>query len=289
MQIMWTRLTDRAVLLVGGADARDFLQGLITVDMATVDHRGAAYAALLTPQGKVQFDFLISAVADGAYRLDLPAETAADLLKRLTFYRLRAAVDLADISADCPAHVAWNADGAPVDRPGAVADPRLAALGCRWYGGDAPDGEPADAAKWHAHRIRLGVPEAPRDFAYGEVFPHDIDMDDLSGVDFDKGCFVGQEVVSRMRHRGSARKRVITVSADAPLPAAGADILAGDRVIGRLASHDGVRGLALIRLDRLAAGLQAGAAITVDGVSLEAGIQDWATFSLTPDDAEPAA
>ena len=284
---MWTRLTDRAVLLVGGADARDFLQGLITVDMATVDEKDAAYAALLTPQGKVQFDFLISA-ADGAYRLDVPAGAASDLLKRLTFYRLRAAVELADISADCPVHVAWSTDGAPVDRRGAFADPRLNALGCRWYGA-APEGDPEVEGDWHAHRIRLGVPEAPRDFAYGEVFPHDIDMDDLSGVDFDKGCFVGQEVVSRMRHRGSARKRVITVSAEAPLPEAGSDILAGDRVIGRLASHDGTRGLALIRLDRLAAGLRSGAAITVDGISLEASIQDWATFSLTPDDAEPAA
>lgn len=278
-------LPSRGVVHVSGADARGFLQNLLTCDMDDVDEAGAGYGALLTPQGKILFDFLVLPIDDG-YLLDLPKPAVADLVKRLTFYRLRARVEIRDVGGELAVFAAWGGEARP-EMPAAVArDPRLAALGFRAIGARSaigadlatPGYEAADEADYHAHRIALGVPEGLADFAYGEAFPHDADLDELNAVAFDKGCFVGQEVVSRMKHRGNLRRRIVLVHGDRSLPEPGTEIVAEGKPAGAIGSSAGAAGLALVRLDRIREAMEKGADITAAGVSLRFTLPAWAGF-----------
>jgi folate-binding protein YgfZ len=273
------RLDDRAVVRIAGSDAATLLQNVLTLDVGEVDRRGSGYGALLTPQGKILSDFVLHKRPDG-YAADLRADQAEAFVKRLTLYRLRAKVEiLAD--PEFAVFVGWASGAAspsPQGRGEAPADPRLPELGRRWV---APaesveaDTSPAD---WHDHRIALAVPEGGVDFPFGDTFPHDAAMDSLHGVAFEKGCYIGQEVVSRMRHRGTARRRVVAVRADTALPP-GAEIVAGDRPLGRLGSSAGGRGIAIVRLDRTRAALDVGLTPTAGGVALELLLPAWATYS----------
>lgn len=248
-------LPDRALLAVTGADAESFLDRLVTADVDKLGPGVATHGALLSPQGKILTDFLLSRTAEG-FLIDLPAAALPDLLKRLTLYRLRAAVGL---SAD-PRTVSAVWDGLPDDGDGdriLVRDERTEGLGHRLYA-MVPPAASASAADYAAHRIGLGIPEIGADFAFGEAFPHDVAMDQLSGVAFDKGCYVGQEVVSRMQHRGTARRRPVIVSAVGDLPPTGTEILAAGRAIGSLGSVAGRTGLAVVRLDRAKAAMDEG-------------------------------
>lgn len=271
---------ERGVVAVGGPDAAEFLHGVVTCTVKTVPLGEGRFGALLSPQGKVLFDFFLARVEEG-FLIEVARERVADFVKRLGFYRLRAKVEIADVSHEHDVFVTW--DGAAPHRSGAVAfvDPRLAALGTHLIV-PTTDGLSADTdvAAWHAHRVHLGVPESGIDFELGEYFPHDVDMDDLAGVDFKKGCFVGQEVVSRMKHRGTARRRVVHARAvaAAALPPAGTEIEAGGRGLGTLGSSiDGV-GLAMVRLDRARGAMDAGAPITAGGVELTLALPEFAHF-----------
>jgi len=273
-------LSRRGVVAVSGADAVPFLNNLFTSDVPAGPAAGA-YGALLSPQGKVLFDFI--AVNDGRRILiDLPRAAVADFVKRLGFYRLRAKVEIADISDDHIAVAAWGSEVAPILDGTVIADPRLAALGWRAIvpaGADmAPDYEEATEADYDAHRIALGIPEGGIDFAFGDAFPHDADMDQLGGVDFTKGCYIGQEVVSRMEHRGTARRRFVIVQGSAPLPAAGTTVTAGDRPVGTLGSHVDAAAIALIRLDRAKEAIDAQTPITASGTALTLTLPPWAKF-----------
>jgi hypothetical protein len=275
-------LAERRVLRVAGPEARGFLQNLLTCDLDDVDAEGAGYGALLTPQGKILFDFLIFAEGD-AYLLDTHVSGAADLAKRLGFYKLRAKVEIADVSDDHQVLAVWGDDW-PSDFSGiAVPDPRLAAFGMRILakaGTELPAGfGQGDDGAYHARRVAFALPEAPHDFQPGEAFPHDADMDDLNGVAFDKGCFVGQEVVSRMQHRGTARRRIVRVEGDAPLPAPGSPVTAGGKAAGTLGTTDGARGLALVRLDRVQGARGRGEPVLAGEVAIEAQLPDWARFT----------
>lgn len=241
-------LTDRALLAVSGTGVQTFLQGLITNDIARLSPDAPLYAALLTPQGKILFDFLL--YQDGsAILLDCEAAAAASLGKRLSLYRLRAKVDIA-ARDDLAVMAHWGSDERP---PDSWADPRLAALGARALLPKSSLGVALHSDEAYTrHRLDLGVPEG-HDFGENTIFALDADLEELHGVAFDKGCYVGQELTARMKHRSTARKRLMPVDADgAALPAAGSGITAGDREIGTLMSvyHD--RGFALVRLDRLA-------------------------------------
>jgi folate-binding protein YgfZ len=159
------------------------------------------------------------------------------------------------------------------------SDPRLAALGSRWL---APAGSvvtDATTADWHAHRIALAVPEGGVDFAFGESFPYDAAMDSLHGVSFEKGCYVGQEVVSRMRHRGTARRRIVALHAASQLPERGAEIVAGERPLGQLGSSADGHGIGLVRLDRLRAALDAHLPVRAGPTEVEVALPVWATYS----------
>jgi folate-binding protein YgfZ len=263
-------LDDRGVLRVAGEDAASFLQGLLTNDVVDLPVGAARYAALLSPQGKILFDFLvlrIPAESGAAFLIDGPAAQLAELARRLGFYRLRAKVVIADESAAHTVAAFWGA--APPEPPGGFlyVDPRDPRLGWRVIlprGVAAADG---GVAAYEAHRIRLGVPRGGVDFAYADTFPHDANLDLLHGVDFDKGCYVGQEVVSRMRHRGTSRKRIVRLALDAAAPAPGATVLAGETPVGTLGSAADGLALALLRLDRVEDASAAGGGLTAGGVA----------------------
>ncbi len=284
-------LADRGVVQVTGEEAKSFLDGLLTCDLDRLAPGSPRYGGLLTPQGKILFDFIVFAAADadGGYFLDCAREQAADLARRLSFYKLRAKVAVADRSDTLAVVAAWGG----AEKPDALAgeDPRLADLGWRAI---VPTSEVArmdvDAAAYHVHRIGLGVPEGGKDFAFGDAFPHEALMDRLHGVDFDKGCFVGQEVVSRMQHRGTARTRIVPlVYLDGAAVGPGAEVTAGERVIGRTGTGAGERGLAMIRLDRAADALAAGETIRAGGRPVRIEKPDWATFPFSDEAATPAA
>jgi folate-binding protein YgfZ len=237
-------LDDRAILSLDGPEARDFLQGLITNDVRTVSPGTPRYAALLTPQGKILFDFLVHQMGESLL-IDCAASARDALAKRLTLYRLRAKVTIAPRD---DLRVAWNPHGAaPVL---SAPDPRHAGLGSRDLieGADGRSG----ADEYRETRLSLGIPEG-EDFGQDRIFALDAGLDELHGVAFDKGCYVGQELTARMKHRGTARKRLLSVStvSGAALPAHGEKLMGDGQEIGLLQSVYGARGFALVRLDRL--------------------------------------
>ena len=275
------RLDRRAVVAVGGSDAQKFLNDLVTADVADAGGNRAVYAALLTPQGKIIFDFIIFRDGD-TFLFDLPRDKVAEFAKRLGFYRLRANVTIAE-RPEIKVVAGWN--GATTPPAGiSAADPRLPDLGWRALaGGDVVTD--ATEADYDAHRIARGIPEGGLDFAFGDAFPHDVDMDQLHGVAFTKGCYVGQEVVSRMEHRHTARRRVVVARAADRLPA-NSEVLAAGRPIGTLGSSAGELALALVRLDRAKDAMDRGEPLTAAGVPLSLSIPEWAGFSWpTPDEA----
>ncbi|ACS42329.1 MULTISPECIES: YgfZ/GcvT domain-containing protein [Methylorubrum] len=276
-------LPDRTVVAVSGSDALPFLQGILTCNVETLPEGEARLGALLTPQGKIQFDFLVSRSDDG-FRLDVAAERVADLVKRLGLYRLRAKVTVA---ADPTLGVAAAWDGAETAAETVrVRDGRLPALGERLYFAEGAFSADATEDAYHAHRIGLGVPEGGRDFAFGDAFPHEALMDQLGGVDFKKGCYVGQEVVSRMQHRGTARTRILPiVYRDGPAPEPGTEVIAGARSLGVTGSAAGDRGLATIRLDRLGDALAIGEPVRAGGTIAAVAKPEFARFAFPTDTA----
>ena len=270
-------LPDRGVVKVSGEDARTFLNGLITTDVTELRPGSGRFGALLTPQGKIIVDFLITAAPGrhgGGLLFDCPRALAQTLADKLSFYKLRAKVTIENLSEGFAVLAAWGGEVAP--RPDlSFADPRDTALGLRILTkeelkkvADLIGAELADSEAYEAQRIAAGVPRGGLDFAYGDAFPHETNMDRLNGVDFDKGCFVGQEVVSRMQHRGSARTRMVKVLLEGPRPETGVSILAGSKVVGTMGSASGTIGLALIRTDRVADALATGLSLTAGGIAL---------------------
>ena len=266
-------LTGRSVLRVSGGDAGHFLQNLVTCDVETLSVGEITFGALLTPQGKILFEFFITR-DETSLLLDTPSRFAADLVRRLTFYKLRA-----DVTIETTDHTVSAIWGAGVE----TNDPRLSGFARRTF-------EPADGAgDYDAHRIAHGLPELGRDFEPESVFPHEALMDQFArgGVDFRKGCYVGQEVVSRMQHRGTARRRFVQVQGD-NLPTVGTPMTADDRAIGTMGSSIEGRGLALMRLDRaakaMAAGTQLLAGSAMVATSLPAFVSfDWPTVGAGAD------
>lgn len=284
-----TLLSDRGVVKVAGDPARDFLNGLVTCDLAKVAPDAPRFGALLTPQGKIVCDFIVveaSAEDGGGFYLDCPRALADALAAKLDFYKLRAKLTVQDLSNTLAVMAVWDGTGT-TGHALCYPDPRLPALGMRAI--LPPDGASeaaadlgavlTDAADYEAHRIGLGVPRGGSDFSYGNAFPHEADMDQLAGVDFDKGCYVGQEVVSRVQHRASARSRVVPVVYEGPAPINGLPVMADDREIGVFGSAAGGRGMALLRLDRVADARAAGTPLTAGGIELRPVKPDWARFA----------
>lgn len=271
-------LPDRGVIKVAGEDARNFLNGLITTDVDKLKPGLGRFGALLTPQGKIIVDFLVTeapAGHGGGFLIDCPKALADGLVTKLKFYKLRAKVSVENLSDDLGVLAAW--DGQPAAQPDlSFADPRHGELGTRILIpenlkqklSDLIGAELVDAAAYEAHRIALGVPRGGLDFMYSDAFPHETNMDRLAGVDFDKGCYVGQEVVSRMQHRGTARTRSVKLLLDDLSPEAGVSVLAGDKPVGTMGSSAQGKGIALVRIDRVADALDAGQPLTAGGLAV---------------------
>jgi tRNA-modifying protein YgfZ len=290
-------LPDRGVVKVIGDDARDFLNGLLSSDIGQVTPANAGFAALLTPQGKIIIDMIVAEAPaqDGAgFFLDVPKALAKSCADRLNFYKLRAKVIVEDLSDALGVMAGWDG-GATTEYGLCYRDPRLPALGHRVM---LPPQLAADAAAdlgaellppavFEAHRIALGIPRGGLDFAYGDAFPHEADMDQLHGVDFHKGCFVGQEVVSRMEHRGNVRTRVVPVAYDGFAPDAGTAVTAAEKQVGTFGSSADGRALAMLRLDRAEDALSAGHPLVAGAVTLRLVKPDWVRFAF-PGERKPA-
>jgi folate-binding protein YgfZ len=259
--MMIVQLEDRAVLRVAGADARPFLQGLLTNDMDALAPGRPLYAGLLSPQGKALFDMILFDGGD-AVLIDIAADRASALAKRLTMYRMRKAVTI----ETSPLGVFAGWDGG---EQGRTADPRIPALGGRWLG-DA-DG-PADAAAYDSHRLAIGVPGST-DIGEDELLWLETGADLLNGVSFTKGCYVGQENTARMHHRDKVRRRLVPVTFGGD-PGDGVVRDGAGRSAGSLRSHRGHRGIVHLRLEA------ASGPLSVGGAPLEVQHPDWLEAAL---------
>jgi folate-binding protein YgfZ len=257
-------LPERAVIAVSGPDWRPFLQGLITQDVETLAEGELRYAALLTPQGRLLYDLFLFGEADGV-RLDVPAAHRDALLARLKLYRLRAKVELAAADEGVAALF-----GPQDEAPGAGwrRDPRMAALG--WRALDASGQGVGTAGDYDQHRLALGVGDLIRDGLSDKDYALEANLDLLNAVDFRKGCFVGQETTSRMKRRTTVKSRLVPLAFDGPPPPFGAEVLAGTLRAGEVRSGVDGRALALVRLDRAAAG-----GLTVEGRPVRLDPPDW--------------
>jgi len=272
-------LPDRAFVKIAGADAEHFLQNLITTDLGALAENELRPGALLTPQGKILFDFLISRDGDG-FLIDIPADQMDAFIRRMTMYKLRSPVAIEALPVT-GATVTWSesVDG--------VADHRFALAGTELRRQMGRAGDPADRDGYDALRILHGVPESGADYALQDAFPHDVLFDKSGGVSFRKGCYVGQEVVSRMQHRSTARRRVVILSADASLPATGTEITIGGKPIGALGTVAGDRALAIVRIDKAGAAMAAGEPILAGDVPVTVALPSWSglTFPAAAEEA----
>ena len=247
-------LNDRTVLKISGPDAKPFLQGLVTNDMGRLAPGRSIYAALLTPQGKIISDFILSEAGE-AFLVDCAASCAPDLAARLKKFRLRAKVQVEEAGPTLAVLSSPDAPPANIAVQSAAIDPRLPQLGWRWILEaetlQTLDIEHEPHASYDRHRIECGVPDSDLDLKPETFFPLDCNFEELQGVDFNKGCYVGQELTARMKHRATSRRRILPVAGAAPLPPHGTSLRVGDMEAGEMLGSQGPIGLAILRLDRL--------------------------------------
>ena len=294
---MYIPLENRGLIRIEGPDARDFLQGLVSQDMQRVSATQAVYSAFLTPQGKFLYDFFCVEF-DGALILDCEALRRSDFFKRLSMYKLKSNVTLSDVTDDFQVFAVLDdihklglgdARGQSVTFSAGVAyvDPRLSAMGARVVlGSDSPalgDAEiqPGSLADYEHTRLRLGLPDGSRDMDVDKALLLEYGFEELDGVCFTKGCFMGQELTARTRYRGLVKKRLLPVTIDGPTPEPGTALMAGDKHAGDMKSAQGDVGLALLRLDQLTDG----ATFSCNGATLTPHIPDWVVFQKDQGDA----
>jgi folate-binding protein YgfZ len=253
------RLDSRALIRVTGPDARPFLHNLLTQDVETLEPGQLRFGALLSPPGRLLFDLFLWGLEDGVL-LDVAADRRDALMQRLAMYRLRAQVAVE--ADDTPVFALWDGEA-----EGFAPDPRTPALGGRRYGGAV--GTSATEDDWQAQRLAVGVPDPAADAPSDRTYPIEADFDLLNGIDFQKGCFVGQETTSRMKRRGAIRNRMLPIAFDGPPPPFGAEVLNGELRAGEVLSGRDGAAMALVRLDRI------DGALTVDGRPVRIRRPDW--------------
>jgi hypothetical protein len=263
-------LPHRTLIRVSGPDSIPFLKGLCTAHLDAIGADSAAgrfhslhYGAFLRPQGKMICDVVLSAVAKDEIWLDLPAVVRDDLLAKLRMYRLRAQVNLEPL--DNPVFVAF--DGTLPD--GFAADPRGRVVGTPFGISYAPQSANATLEDWDRVRIPLGLADPGRDFASDDLYPIDANLDVLGAIDFHKGCYIGQELTSRMKRRGQIKNRILPLEGRGPVQG-GAEVTEGERRVGQVLTSVGTTALALIRLDRMD-----GSVAECDGVPVEIHTPPW--------------
>ena len=275
-----TTLENRAFIAVGGEEAEDFLQGIITTDVPSIGANEAYAGALLTPQGKIMFEFMIARTADG-FVIETDAGSGDAFAKRLTLYRLRAKVTIAKLDV-AAVTVSWDQPPSP----GAFRDMRFAKAGVDVFRQPGASGV-APVGAYAALRIANGISGGAEDGDATDYFPHDLMMDRNGGLNFKKGCYVGQEVVSRMQHRSTARRRLVTVTSEAALPTPGTAISIGGREIGALRTVEGAAGLAVVRIDKAGEAISAGTPIMAGDIVVTLTLPAWSgiDFPATVDEA----
>ena len=275
---------DRALFRVSGPDTRGFLQGMLTQDIERLGEGALRYAALLSPQGKLLADMFVEAGLDGAVWLDAPSARGAALSRRLSMYKLRARVDVEDLSD----RFGVIFSEAPFE--GAIADPRLpgGALGWRKIASRAEAAKLADgAAVVERNRLAGGVPDLARDCGEEEVFALEALLEEMHGVDFQKGCYVGQENVSRMKRRATTRRKFCPLLFEGPPLAFGTSVRAGEIDLGTVRGGLAGRALALLRLDRAFAAVEAGKRLAADGREVRFDPPAW--LILPPREGTPSS
>lgn len=273
-------LPDRSLIDIGGADAGDFLHGIITTDVEGLPDNEARPGALLTPQGKILFDFLIWRTADG-FVIECDASQREALIRRLTMYKLRAAVTLS--AGETGVTLTW---GEAADSTSGIVDGAFRKAGILLKRQPVHAAEGHDGEAYDALRVEAGLAVSGRDYALQDAFPHDVLLDLDGGLSFRKGCYIGQEVVSRMQHRGTARRRVAQVSAEALLPASGTELLAGGKPVGSLGTVSGNRALAIVRIDRVGNAMARGIPVLAGDVAVNLVLPAWTGLSFPSETSE---
>lgn len=270
-------LTNRSVLKLEGLEASSFLQALITQDINLLDKQASLYTGLLSPQGKILFSFFIHRQKND-YLIDCASTFCDALLMRLNMYKLRADIHVMDVSAEFG--VVVSASGkSDLSAP----DPRCADLGMRAVivKSEIKPGSFLER-DYHLHRLRLGIADCD-EIGSGQYFPHECNFDQLHGVSFTKGCFIGQEVVSRMEHRGTARSRIVPFSSGDDVLKVDAPVACGDVKLGSVISFLDGHGLALIRLDRLKKTDTQNTPILAGSSPIKLIQPTWANFNISED------
>lgn len=275
-------LANRRFVRVSGSDAEVFLQNLITTDVVSLTDAEACLGALLTPQGKILFDFMIWRDGD-AFVIETDAGQLDALVRRLTMYKLRAPVDITAMDEEGLTAI-WGENGGMAG----PADGRFLKLGIRLIRLAGPRDPDMPIGDYERLRIEAGVAASGAEFALQDAFPHDVLMDLNGGLSFRKGCYVGQEVVSRMQHRGTARRRLVQIDSETALPPSGTDITAGGKTVGTLGTVSGKAGLAIVRTDRVGAAMVAGTPLLAGDITVTARLPEWTALSFpASDEAEP--
>ncbi|MBT4933357.1 MAG: folate-binding protein YgfZ [Rhodospirillaceae bacterium] len=295
-------LQNRGLLGVSGDDATDFLQGLVSNDVTRVSPDRALYSALLSPQGKFLHDFFIFQI-DGGLLIDCEADRLDDLKRKLTMYKLRSKVDLIDRSEDfCVAALIGDdvadaleldvREGLAKDFLGGVVfiDPRLAAIGGRAVIPQSEAQASLDKAgfpagsldEYETARLHLGLPDGSRDMIVDKAILLENGFNELNGVDWDKGCYMGQELTARTHYRGLVKKRLMPVHVDGPLPSPGTPLMLGDKQAGEMRSGLGDQGLAMVRLEQFESIMESGEALSAEGTHLHPTKPNWAEFKSNP-------
>lgn len=280
-------LADRAVILAEGPDAETLLQNTLTPDLNLLQEGEVRPGALLTPQGKILFDFLISRAGPGAFRLDCRADIAQDFIKRLTFLRVRAKVNFSLAEQELVS-ASWQNDSSTSENDSTTGESDSTKLADRRFPDSFPVfrhygaalGGDTELDEWHRLRIEHAVPESGSDYELSDAFPHDILFDQNGGTGLRKGCYVGQEVVSRMHHRGTARRRLVIAEGSADLTSGDRQVTAGGRPIGELGSVSSSKALAIVRIDRAADAIASGDPILAGNVELKLHVPAYAGFEI---------
>jgi hypothetical protein len=279
-------LEERGVVAVSGVDARSFLQGIITCDVHKISPQMAVYGAFLTPQGKYLVDFFIAELGDMLV-LDMERAGIADFIKRLSLYKLRSDVSMSDVSDQFQVMAFFGGDyseepGTCLPMGGGVVftDPRLSDAGQRAFIKieDQTEFTLSPQEAYDNHRLSLGLPDGSRDLIADKSTLMENGFDELNGIDWHKGCYMGQEVTARMKHRGLVKKRLVCVDIDGPPPALGTPVMIGDREAGEMRSSSGNKGLALIKLDFLGTSSETDNTLIAGKATIRPRKPDWATF-----------
>ena len=276
-------LKDRILININGPDAVVFLHGLVTCDVENLNTGDITFGALLSPQGKILFDFFIIKSVDG-FMLDIDKSMPDDFLHKLKFYKLRADIEVSQVSEKTKVFAVFGGEIEEIKTIEVdgicVPDPRLNKLGSRAYINRVPaDFSVVEHSEYVALRNLHGMPSGGTDFIFGDTFPHEALMDQFGGVDFKKGCYIGQEVVSRMQHRGTARKRFISAISQANMPDIGTEIVVKGKTVGKIVSKSDKNAIALIRMDKAASTVLDDGSILAGSTAIKLHIQEWAKFN----------